>query len=160
MLTNWSGRGVELWPARGDDDRSWIRLELPSWTVLVPIEVAGLDRPIERAGLADRVAGSLDIRETESGFPVVVASGEAELAEGFGEAGGAQLAFGDAAEEPDVVSQLDATIFLSPDGCDPSIVDASSACLGGGRVFASIYGGRDFVASVVDGLAVEDFRRA
>ena len=68
-----------------------------------------------------------------SGFPIVGASGEAELAEGFGEAGGAQLAFGDAAADPDMVSQLDATIFLSPDGCDPATVDASSGgCLGGG----------------------------
>ena len=160
MLTNWSGHGVELWPARGDDDRSWIRIELPTWTVLVPIEVVGSDRADEVARLAESVAGSLDIRETASGFPVVAASGEAELAEGFGEAGGAQLAFGDAAAEPDMVSQLDATIFLSPDGCDPATVDPSSACLGGGTVFASIYGGRDFIASVVDGLTVEDFRRA
>ncbi len=160
MLINSSVGGIELWPARGDNNRSWIRLELPSWTVLVPIEVVGSDSPAERAGLAASVAGSLNIRETASGFPVVAASGEAVLAEGFGEAGGAQLAFGDAAAEPDMVSQLDATIFLSPDGCDPATVDASSACLGGGTVFASIYGGRDFIARIVDGLTVEGFRRA
>jgi hypothetical protein len=159
MLINWSVGGLELWPARGDDGYSWIRLELPSWTVLVPIEIAGSDSPVERAGLAATVAGSLGIRESASGFPVVDASGEAELAEGFGEAGGAQLAFGDAAADPGMVSQLDATIFLSPDGCDPATVDGSSACLGGGTVFASIYGDRDFVASVVDGLRVEDFRQ-
>lgn len=161
MLTNWSGHGVELWPARGDDDRSWIRLELPSWTVLVPIEVVGSDRPAERARLAHSVAGSLDIRETASGFPVVEASGDSELAEGFGEAGGAQLAFGDAAADPDMVSQLESTIFLSPDGCSAgSEVSAGygSACLGEGSVFASIYGDREFVESVVDGLRVEDFR--
>ena len=160
MLINSSAGGIELWPARGDGGRSWIRFELPSWTVLIPIEMEGSDRPVERAGLAATVAGSLGIREIASGFPVVGASGDAELAEGFGEAGGAQLAFGDAAAEPDMVSQLDATIFLSPDGCDPATVDGSSACLGGGTVFASIYGGRDFVANVVDGLAVEDFRGA
>ena len=68
-----------------------VRLELPSWTVLVPFEVVGSDR------LADSVAGSLDIRETASGFTVVEASGDSELAEAFGEAGGTQLAFGDAA---------------------------------------------------------------
>jgi hypothetical protein len=158
ILINSSVGGLELWPARSDDEHSWLRFELPSWTVLVPIEVAGSDRPAERARLADSVAGSLDIRETASGFPVVQASGDAELAEGFGEAGGAQLAFGDAAAEPDMVSQLDATIFLSPDGCDPGTVDGSSACLGDGTVFASIYGDREFVGSVVDGLRVEDFR--
>jgi hypothetical protein len=33
-------------------------------------------------------------------------------------------------------------------------------CLGDGHVFASIYGDREFVGGVIDGLRVEDFRPA
>jgi hypothetical protein len=149
-----SYRKVEVWKASGSAvaSRFWIRLRLPSWTVLIALE--------ER-GYGSEAAAALDIRESPSGFPVLEASGDAELAEGFGEAGGAQLAFGDAAADPDMVSQLEATIFLSPDGCSAgSEVSAGygSACLGEGSVFASIYGDREFVESVVDGLRVEDFR--
>lgn len=163
-LINSSAGGLELWPARGDDNHLWLRFELPSWTVLVPIEVVGSSRSVELAGLAAGVGSSLRIRETASGFPVVGASGDAELAEGFGEAGGAQLAFGDAAAEPDMVSQLDATIFLSPDGCTSAVDSGPSGgygaiCLGDGRVFASIYGDREFVASVIDDLRIEDLRQ-
>ena len=165
MLINASAGGLELWPGRDDDSHPWLRFELPSWTVLVPIEVVGSDRPVEQAGLAANVAGSLEIRESASGFPVVEVSGEAALAEGFGEAGGAQLAFGDAAADPDMVSQLDATIFLSPDGCTSAVNSGPSGgygaiCLGNGQVLASIYGDRGFVAGVIDGLRVEDLRQA
>jgi hypothetical protein len=153
-----SYRSIEVWAARGNevDRRFWMRFSLPSWGVLVPIE--------ER-GLAEEVAASLDVMETTAGFPVIEASGDAELAVGFGEAGGAQLAFGDALAEPGLISQLDATIFLSPDGCTPATNSESlgghgSACLGNGNVFASIYGDREFVTSVIDGLRVEDFRPA
>ena len=156
MLINSSAGGLELWPARGDDGGSWLRLELLSWTVLVALE---------EPGTASEVAAALDIRETAPGFPVVNVSGEAELAEGFGEAGGAQLSFGDAAADPDMVSQLDATIFLSPDGCTPAVDSGPSEgyganCIGDGDVFASIYGDREFVAGVIEGLRVEDFRPA
>jgi hypothetical protein len=153
-----SYRSIEVWAARGDDvdRRFWMRLTLPSWTVLVPIE--------ER-GLAEEVAASLDVIETETGFPVIEASGDAELAVGFGEAGGAQLAFGDALAEPDMMSKLGAQIFLSPDGCTPATDSEfprgyGSSCLGDGNVFASIYGDREFVTSVLDGFRVEDFRPA
>lgn len=164
MLINSSAGGLELWPGRGDDGHPWLRFELPSWTVLVPIEVVGSDRPVERAGLAASVAGAIDIRESSSGFPVVGASGDAELAHGFGEAGGAQLAFGDASADPDMVSQLEAAIFLSPDGCTSAVDSGPSGgygaiCLGDGQVFASIYGDREFVANVIDDLRVEDLRQ-
>jgi hypothetical protein len=151
--------GLEIWGARGNDvdRRFWIRYELPSWTVLVSVRDA-----IEEALT---VAGALDLTETDSGFPVVEASGPITLAQGFGEAGGAQLAFGDRTAEPDTVTQLDATIFLSPDGCTPATNSDwsggyGSACLGDGSVFASIYGDRKFVSSVIEGLRVEDFREA
>jgi hypothetical protein len=121
--------------------------------VLVSVRDA-LDSAVE-------VQGALRFVETDRGFPTVEAQGALGLAEGFGEAEGAQLAFGDAAAEPDVVSQLDATIFLSPDGCQPgSDVSGTygSSCLGDGSVFASIYGDRAFVRDVVEGLSVEAFR--
>ena len=102
--------------------------------------------------------------KSETGFPFVVATGEAELARGFGEAGGPQLAFGDSRPEADIVSQLDSTIFLGLSRCGGFETEVSSdygaICLGDGRVFASIYGDREFVASVIDGLRVEDFRPA
>jgi hypothetical protein len=158
-FVNTSAGGLEIWRARGNDvnRRFWMRFDLPSWTVLVSVRDA--------LEAAVTVAGGLDIRETSSGFPVVEASGPIALAEGFGEAGGAQLAFGDGTAEPNTVSQLDATIFLSPDGCTPATnSDRSggygSACLGDGSVFASIYGDREFVTSVTEGLRVEDFREA
>jgi hypothetical protein len=153
-----SYKRIEIWAAGGNDVdwRFWMRLSLPSWTVLVPIE---------EQGLAEEVAASLDVVETAAGFPVVEASGRAELAEGFGEAGGAELAFGDRSPEPFAVSQLDATLFLSPDGCSPAADSGpsdgyGSNCLGGGSVFASIYGDREFVGGVIEGLRVEDFRQA
>jgi hypothetical protein len=153
-----SDRRIEIWAARGNDvgARFWMRVSLPSWIVLVPLE---------EQGLAEQVATSLDVRETADGFPVVEASGSAALGEGFGEAGGAQLAFGDALAAPDMVSQLDAIIFLSPDGCSPTAEGPpyggyGSSCLGGGNVFASIYGIHGFVPSVIEGLRVEDFRQA
>lgn len=146
---------IEIWAARGNDvdRRFWMRLTLPSWTVLVPIE--------ER-GLAEEVAASLDLSETEAGFPVIEASGDAELAQGFGEAGRAQLAFGDTLAEPDMMSN-DETIFLAPDRCTPATGSEfprgyGSSCLGDGNVFASIYGDREFVTSVIEGLRVEGFR--
>lgn len=162
MLINASGGGLELWQARGDDPPYWLRFELPSWTVLVPIRDPIPKRAVERAALAVDVAASVDVRETGSGFAVVKTSGDAELAEGFGEAGGAQLAFGDGTAEPDIVSQLDATVFLSPDGCSPGTSSEfpagyGSSCLGDGRVFVSIYGDREFVNGVIEGIRVGDF---
>jgi hypothetical protein len=158
-LVNTTGGGIEIFRARGNDveRRFWSRFELPSWTVLVSVQ--------DQLTSAITVAGALDLRETSSGFPVVEASGPIALAEGFGEAGGAQLAFGDGAAAPDTVSQLDATILLSPDGCTPDTNGAwsggyGSVCLGDGSVFASIYGDREFVSSVIEGLRVEDFREA
>jgi hypothetical protein len=149
---------IEIWTARGNDvdRRAWIRVSLPSWTVLVASK---------SVAAAHGVADSLRIRQSDDGFPVVDAVGPVELAEGFGEAGGAQLAFGDGTAEPNTVSQLDALILLSPDGCTSATNGAwsggyGSVCLGDGSVFASIYGDREFVTGVIDGLRVEDFRQA
>jgi hypothetical protein len=154
-LVNTSCGGMEVWRASGNDveRRFWIRYELPSWTVLVSVRDA-LESAVG-------VHCALRIVETDQGFPVVEAGRPLSLAEGFGESAGAQLSFGDAAAEPDAVSQFDATIFLSPDGCAPgSEVTGTygSTCLAGGNVFASIYGDRDFVNDVIAGLRVEAFR--
>lgn len=134
---------------------TWLRYRLKSWTVLAASRTAA-----DAYGVADY----LRFRQTDEGFPVVDVVGPIELAEGFGEAEGAQLAFGDAVAEPDTVSQLDAVIFLSPDGCTPATDSEfsggyGSECLGGGNVFASIYGDRDFVTRLNEGLRVEDFRQ-
>jgi hypothetical protein len=134
----------------------WIRLRVDSWTVLVASTTVAD---------AISVADYLNVGVTQSGFPVVDAVGPLALAEGFGEAAGATLTLGDANPDPDSVSQLDATLFLSPDGCtDLANADFSggygSICLGDGNVFASIYGDRDFVTSVIEGVRVEDFRQA
>jgi hypothetical protein len=162
MLINSSAGGLELLRARGEDPPYWLRFELTSWTVLVPIEDPMPERAVERAALALEVAGSLTVRETASGFPVIETPGNAELAEGFGEAGGPELTFGDALADPDMVSQLDALLILSPDGCDPATAESlsggyGSICLGDGAVFGSIYGHREFAMTVEEGLLVEDF---
>ncbi len=143
-LVDTSEGGIEVWPAKAGERtqaRAWIRLQLLTWSVLVPIENMADAAPVTAA---------LELRESEDGFPFVVATGEAELARGFGEAGGPQLAFGDARPEADIVSQLDSTIFLGLSRCGGFETEASSdygaICLGDGRVFASIYGDREFVS--------------
>jgi N-acetylneuraminic acid mutarotase len=158
-----SYRNIEIWNMsetwlehRAQLRGGWLRIALRSWTVLIALkEVAD----------ADRVAANLDVRETTTGFPVGDATGPIQLAEGFGESEGATLSLGDGTAEPDTVSQLDATIFLSPDGCTRATNSNwsegyGSACLGDRNVFASIYGDRDFVTAVIEGLRVEDFRQA
>ena len=156
------GRQIEIWKMaqRWETRRNllqgtWLRYRLESWTVLAASRTAA-----DAYGVADY----LRLRQTDEGFPVVDTVGPIELAEGFGESEGAQLAFGDAVAEPAVVSQLDALIFLSPDGCRPTPDSEfsggyGSACLGDGNVFASIYGDREFVTGV-QGVRLEDFRSA
>jgi hypothetical protein len=150
---------VEVWRARevpDHDAEGWLRYRLSSWTVLVPLE---------EQSLAERVTTSLHVLETAEGFPVIDTSGEADLAEGFGEAGGPELTFGDESPDPFMISQLDALLILSPEGCDPATAEPysggyGSICLGDGAVFGSIYGHREFGMGVTEGLLVEDFRPA
>jgi hypothetical protein len=160
-IENRGGR-IEIWKMapRWETRRNllqgtWLRYRLESWTVLAASRTAS-----DAYGVADY----LQLRQTDEGFPVVDVVGPIALAEGFGEAEGPQLAFGDAVAEPGAVSQLDAVIFLSPDGCTPAMSSDfsggyGSKCLGDGNVFASIYGDRGFVTSVIESLRVEDFRR-
>jgi hypothetical protein len=153
---------IEIWAMaprwgskRGLLRGAWIRYALGSWTVLAA-----------SGTVADayEVADYLRVLQTDEGFPVVDIVGPIELAEGFGEAGGPQLAFGDGTADPDTVSQLDALILLSPDGCTPDPASEfsggyGSACLGDGNVFASIYGDREFVTGV-QAVRLEYFRAA
>jgi hypothetical protein len=151
--------GGQIWSMSGGwksrrmlSEGAWVCLRLNSWTVLVAAKTVAD---------AFAVADLVHIRETTAGFPVVEAVGPIGLPEGFGEAEGALLAFGDGAPEPDAVSQLDAAIFLSPDGCNGGTEVGGtygSSCLADGSVFASIYGDRAFVRNVVEGLSVEAFR--
>jgi hypothetical protein len=60
------------------------------------------------------------------------------------------------------VSDLDAVVFLSPEGCsggpefdDPPVV--VSTCLGAGTVSANMYGDAEFIRAVLDGLRIESF---
>jgi hypothetical protein len=153
-----SYRRIEIWAARGNDveRRFWLRYHLPSWTVLVSVQDA--------VASATDVAAALELRETGSGFPLVQASGPIALAEGFGEAEGPQLGIGDGAADPSRTS-LDPLILLSPGGC--GVVDEeispsgeyASLCLGGGRVFVSIYGDAQFVRSAFETTGLEGFLR-
>jgi hypothetical protein len=123
-------------------DGHWLSYQLPSWRVLVAM-------PNNR--VVDELIGSLRVHEID-GFPVVRATDGLALAEGFGESEGPVLSIG---------STLDPTIFLSPDGCSSKSEISEgygSTCLGDGNVFASIYGDLAFVAAVVDGVHVENFR--
>jgi hypothetical protein len=161
-IDNPRGR-IEIWAMaprwaskRGLPRGAWIRYSFGSWTVLAASRTVA-----DAHGVADY----LRVLQTDEGFPVVDVVGPIELAEGFGEAGGPQLAFGDGTADPDSVSQLDALILFSPDGCRPTPDGKfsggyGSACLGDGNVFASIYGDLAFVTAVQDGLRVEDFRQA
>lgn len=150
----WVASGSQFTRQRGI--RWWLVYRTDSWTIL-----ASLGQESD----AEVLFGSLSVAETETGFPFVTASGPVALAEGFGESEGPVLTIADANPYPDLVSDLLAgTIFLSPDECsggpefDPQDMNYyGSNCLGEGKVFASIYGDREFIQAVLDGLRVESF---
>jgi hypothetical protein len=133
----------------------WLSYQLPSWRVLVALP---------KIEVVDEVVASLVFHEV-NGFPTVETTGRFGLAEGFGESEGPTLSIGDRTADP-INSTLDATIFLGPSGCAGFETEISpdygAVCLASGRVFASIYGtgGTGFVARVVEGLRIEDFRAA
>jgi len=146
-----SYRSIEIWKMSDEwSDRRrlpqghWLRFGLPSWTVLVAIE---------RSDQAEEVARSLQVHETEAGFPVATPSGPIALSEESGEGEASMLAIG---------STLDPSIFLWLERCgDGGSIEGSgaygSACLAGGRIFASIYGRTPVVEAIVEGLRAEGF---
>jgi hypothetical protein len=122
----------------------WLRYTTRSWTALVA--VGHPDR-------VEEVVRNISIVETSDGYPIVRTSGPIELSRESGEGEGPMLAIG---------STLDPAILMWLEPCTGGgTIEGSgrygSACLGEGRVFASIYGDRAFVRGVVDGLRVEDF---
>ena len=130
----------------------WLRYRLPSWTALVALP---------SIAKVDEVLASLAFQEID-GFPVVRANGRLALADGFGESEGPVLTIGDRFPDPDI-TPIGNHFFLSPDGCiedgsDMSLDGYGSNCLANGNVFVSIYGGRDFVSAVIDGVRIENFR--
>jgi hypothetical protein len=149
-----SYRSIEIWRMSDEwSDRRrlpqghWLRYGLPSWTVLVALE---------KSDQAEEIARSLQVHETEVGFPVAETSGPIALSEESGEGEASMLAIG---------STLDPSIFLWLEHCQGGgTIEGSgeygSACLAGGRIFASVYGRPQVVEAIVQGLRVEDFRPA
>jgi hypothetical protein len=150
-LVNTSEGGIEVFQARGNDieRRFWIRYELRSWTVLVSVRDA-------LAGAVE-VAASLDLQETESGFPVVTTSDPIALSHESGEGEGPMLAIG---------SVGDRAVLLWIERCSggagvDEVLESGaygSACLADGQVTATIYGNPSAVEAIVQRLRIEDFR--
>lgn len=118
--------------------------------------------PLQQEGDAELVATTLWVAESETGLPFVTTSHPLELPAHFGDSEGPQLGLGD--QHPDPSAHTDANIvFLSPNRCTGGAEFAENlgyfgrSCLGGGNVFASIYGDETFVKAVLDGLRVESF---
>ena len=154
-----TGGAAALWPAAEAESYRlrpiewWLVYHTAMWSVLASVRS-------ERD--AKVLAPALSVKEGESGLPFVTTRGPVRLAETFGEDEGPVLAIGDAEPDPSIVSDLDAVVFLSPQGCsggpefdDPP--DVVSTCLGAGSVFANVYGDTDFLRAVLDGLRVESF---
>jgi hypothetical protein len=96
-----------------------------------------------------RRSQELQLRETEAGFPVAETSGPIALSEESGEGEASMLAIG---------STLDPSIFLWIEPCrDGGTTGGSgaygSACLAGGRIFASVYGRTPFIDAIVEACA-------
>jgi hypothetical protein len=130
---------VEEWTARDRGGRhqlttEWLVFRLPSWTVHVP-----MDGLLE----ADDLLGRVRPYETDPGFVAVDLTEPAELADGFGEAGGPQLSFGDGVPLPDFVdpNQNGLLIEVAPTNCRGFTIEVhgsyGSACLGDGSFFVN-----------------------
>jgi hypothetical protein len=163
------GQRVEEWNGRADQDigygwHRWLLFRLPRWTVHVPV-----DHLMETSEVLDAVVPGT----TDEGFVIVEVSGPGALAEGYGEAGGPQLSFGDLHPLPDYVRTSDDGILIdvAPSECgdfDPTVQvhgDYASACLGGslfvnGTSFSGTQESRDVLAEIVKGLGVEEFEPA
>ena len=164
-----AGEAIEEWVAKRQDGHhqetdGWLVYELPSWTVHVPVSARE-----DTEEVLDRVLA----RETADGFVVVDVAEPAELAEGYGEAGGPQLAFGDLDPLPDFVrtSHDDLLIDVAPSECggyEPAVQlngDYASACLEDalfvtGTSFSRSKESREKLAAIVEGLRVVELEPA
>jgi hypothetical protein len=155
------GAAIEEWEVQRRGGRhqatdAWLVYELEDWTVHVPV-----GDHMDPEEVIDRV----NPYETEDGFVVVEVADPADLAEGYGEAGGPQLSFGDRNPLPDFISTSndDLLIDVAPSECghfEPTVQvngEYASACLGGalfvnGTSFSGSRESRDKLAAIVGGL--------
>lgn len=160
---------VEEWAARPADGRlknttRWLVHRLSGWTVHVPLD--------DRASSSEVVA-AVSPAQTPEGFVVLKVHPPAELPEGFGEAGGPQVALGDADPRPDFVGTgyPGVLIQLAPTECMGGKGihlqgDYGSSCLGDGRIFVSAQAfrpsqkEREFLSRVVEELEATDLQPA
>jgi hypothetical protein len=153
---------VDEWTARPRDGRhqrttGWLVFRLASWTVHVP-----MDGAME----AENLLGRVRPYETSGGFVAIDVTEPAALADGFGEAGGPQLAFGDHDPRPDFVlpGHDGLLIEVAPAICRHFTIQVhgsyGSACLNDGSFFVN---GTDFsdtegsqqkLRKVIEGLRV------
>jgi hypothetical protein len=153
---------VDEWSARPRDGRhqvttGWLVFRLASWTVHVP-----MDGAMEAEDLLGRVRPY----ETGDGFVAIDVTEPAALADGFGEAGGPQLAFGDQEPLPDFVnpSQDGLLIEVAPAHCRHFTIQVhgsyGSACLNDGSFFVNgtdfsdSDAGRQKLREIIEGLRV------
>jgi hypothetical protein len=163
------GAAIEEWEARERSGRhqatdAWLVYELASWTVHVPLN----DRT-DPEDVLDRVRP----HQTEEGFVIVEVAEPADLAEGYGEAGGPQLAFGDHDPLPDFVQPNEDGLLINvaPSDCGqyrPAVnLQGSyvSACLDGalfinGTSFSDSGESRQMLAEIVEGLRLVELEAA
>lgn len=168
-----SGKAAELWEATTEAGSTFLRTGLEPTRYFVVFRVGGwiVLVPARDRAEARVLAKSLDARETDGGFVVVEASSPIALSNESGEGGGPELTIGDAEPAPGRVrvDRRDRFIILSlEDSCRPRAREMSesgkyaSLCFVGGDngpvVNASIYGDRDFVVDVFEGLGVRQIR--
>jgi hypothetical protein len=161
LIEEWE---VQRRGGRHQDTGAWLVYELASWTVHVP--VSARDDPVD---ILDRIRP----HETDDGFAVVDVAEPGELAQGYGEAGGPQLAFGDLDPLPDFVRTNDdgLLINIAPSECGgfrPRIQldgEYASACLldrlfVNGTSFSESKGNQERLADIVKGLRLVELKPA
>ena len=129
-LINSSAGGLELWPARGDDNHLWLRFELPSWTVLVPIEVVGSSRSVELAGLAAGVGSSLRIWRNRLRVPRRRRVWGCRARRGVRRGGGRSWRSATLRPNPTWCPSWTPRSFSSPDGCTSAVDSGPSGVRG------------------------------
>jgi hypothetical protein len=158
-----AGRGQDRWGAY------WVVFRFGSWTVLASLDANEDAQAVERARV---FAAHLDGRETSDGFVALQATSPIDLvqANGFGEGGGAQVAFGDLDPSQDVVKTAgrefqfvlvsSAYPGLCREGPTSESSDFASACVGNGTIVVHVYGGPSFVKDVAEGIKAMNVRLA
>jgi hypothetical protein len=163
------GEAIEEWEARAREGRhqatdAWLVYELASWTVHVPLS----DHADQ-----EEVLDSVRPLQTKDGFVIVEVDGSADLAEGYGEAGGPQLAFGDLDPLPDFVrpNEDGLLINVAPSECrgfHPTVQlegSYASACLEdvlfvNGTSFSGSKESQQKLAEIVEGLRLVELKPA